>query len=64
MFICFCFVNLQLPTKNQLLKMIDEAGGIDGDLTVLGERNLKRAKRLITLETIKKNNLQASTSKL
>jgi hypothetical protein len=44
--------------------MIDEAGGIDGDLTVLGERNLKRAKRLITLETIKKNNLQASTSKL
>jgi Mitochondrial ribosomal protein L37 len=51
----------KLPTRNQLLQMIDEAGGIDGDLTVLGEDNLRRAKRLITLDEIKKNNLRAAT---
>ena len=51
----------KLPTRNQLLQMIDGAGGVDADLTVLGEDNLRRAKRLITLDQIKKNNIRAAT---
>ena len=54
----------KLPTKNQLIQMIDDAGGVDADLTVLGEDNLRRAKRLINLDEIKKSNLLASTSKV
>jgi hypothetical protein len=41
----------KLPTLNQLLKMVDEAGGADGDLSVMGVKNLKRAKRLIGIYT-------------
>jgi hypothetical protein len=54
----------KLPTKNQLIQMVENAGGVDGDLTVLGEDNLRRAKRLLTLDEIKKANLLASTSKV
>lgn len=36
--------------------MIKEAGGIEGDLTVMGIRNIKRAKRLMGLELVKANN--------
>ena len=54
----------KLPTKNQLIQMIEDAGGADADLTVLGEDNLRRAKRLINLDEIKKSNLLASTSKV
>ena len=42
--------------------MVEDAGGVDADLTVLGEDNLRRAKRLITLDEIKKNNLLAASS--
>ena len=42
--------------------MIDDAGGVDGDLTVMGEDNLRRAKRLITLDQIKKANLLEAKS--
>jgi hypothetical protein len=49
----------QLPTKNELLKMIKEAGGIDGDLTVLGIKNIKRAKRLMGLDLVKTNNARS-----
>ena len=54
----------KLPTKNQLIQMVEDAGGVDADLTVLGEDNLRRAKRLINLDEIKKSNLLASTSKV
>ena len=52
----------KLPTKNQLIQMVEDAGGVDADLTVLGEDNLRRAKRLITLDEIKKKNLLAASS--
>jgi hypothetical protein len=52
----------KLPSKNQLIQMVEDAGGVDADLTVLGEDNLRRAKRLITLDEIKKNNLLAASS--
>jgi hypothetical protein len=54
----------KLPTKNQLVQMVEDAGGVDADLTVLGEDNLRRAKRLLNLDEIKKCNLLASTSKV
>eukprot|EP00596_Hydrurales_sp_CCMP1899_P004637 CAMPEP_0119039330 /NCGR_PEP_ID=MMETSP1177-20130426/8750_1 /TAXON_ID=2985 /ORGANISM="Ochromonas sp, Strain CCMP1899" /LENGTH=77 /DNA_ID=CAMNT_0007003055 /DNA_START=308 /DNA_END=541 /DNA_ORIENTATION=- len=53
----------KLPTLNQLLKMVDEAGGPDGDLSVMGEKNLKRAKRLIGNKTIKENNAMSVGTK-
>ena len=53
----------QLPTKNQLMKMVKEAGGYKGDLSVLGIRNIKRTKRLMGLELVKENNAMASASK-
>ena len=40
--------------------MIKEAGGVDGDLSVLGIRNIKRAKRLMGLELVKANNASSS----
>ena len=45
------------------MKMIKDAGGMDGDLMVLGIRNIKRAKRLMGLELVKGNNLISSSSK-
>jgi hypothetical protein len=39
--------------------MIKEAGGIDGDLTVLGIKNIKRAKRLMGLDLVKTNNARS-----
>jgi hypothetical protein len=45
------------------MKMIKEAGGLDGDLMVLGIPNIKRAKRLMGLELVRHNNLVSSQSK-
>ena len=56
-------ISLQLPTKNQLLKMIENAGGMEGDLMVLGIRNIKRAKRLMGLDLVRENNIIASSNK-
>jgi hypothetical protein len=56
-------IDFQLPSKTQLLKMIKEAGGLDGDLMVLGIPNIKRAKRLMGLELVRHNNMVSSQSK-
>lgn len=59
----YYFVYFQLPSKTQLLKMIKEAGGLDGDLMVLGIPNIKRAKRLMGLELVRNNNMVSANSK-
>lgn len=45
------------------MKMIENAGGMEGDLMVLGIRNIKRAKRLMGLELVRENNIIASSNK-
>jgi hypothetical protein len=62
-FLMYCYIHFQLPSKTQLLKMIKEAGGLDGDLMVLGIPNIKRAKRLMGLELVRHNNMVSSQSK-
>lgn len=62
-YIIFNFIYVQLPSKTQLMKMIKEAGGLEGDLLVLGIRNIKRAKRLMGLELVRNNNMVSANSK-
>ena len=62
-YLMYYFVYFQLPSKTQLLKMIKEAGGLDGDLMVLGIPNIKRAKRLMGLELVRNNNMVSANSK-
>lgn len=46
----------KLPSKNALLSKIEKSG-----VESLTDKEIMRTKRLITLETIKSNNLQAET---
>lgn len=42
--------------------MVEDAGGYDGDLTVIGVKNMKRLKKLLGLELVKRKNSEAVDS--
>lgn len=42
---------------------MEDLGGVEGDLTPMGEKNLKRLKKLINRDQIKLNNLREQNEK-